>query len=63
MDAADAWGPTDDVGDRYAVAAIATLHAEFPHWEQPVVVTLRDRTGDVRVVGIERPINDPDARR
>ena len=58
-----AWGPADDVGDRYAVAAIATLHSEFSHWEQPVVVTLRDRAGDVSVVGIERPIDDPDARR
>ena len=57
------WGPADDVGDRYAVAAIATLHSEFSHWEQPVVVTLRDRAGDVSVVGIERPIDDPDARR
>ena len=56
-----AWGPADDVGDRYAVAAITTLRAEFPHWEQPVVVTLRDRTGDVRVVGIERPRKDPGA--
>ena len=57
-----AWGPADDMGDRYAVATITTLHAEFPHWAQPVVVTLRDRTGDVRVVGIERPSGDPDHR-
>lgn len=54
-----AWGPPDDVGDRYAVAAIHTVHTDYPHWNEPVVVTLRDRAGDVRVVGIERPRTDP----
>ena len=53
-----AWGPTDDVGDRYAVAALTTFHPDFPHWEQPVIVTLRDRAGDLQVVGIERPRHD-----
>ncbi len=53
------WGPVDDVGDRYTVAAIRTVHADYPHWNEPVVVTLRDRAGDVRVVGIERPRRDP----
>ena len=53
-----AWGPTDDVGDRYAVAALTTFHPDFPHWAQPVIVTLRDRAGTVEVVGIERPRND-----
>lgn len=53
------WGPADDVGDRYAVAAIRTVHTDFPYWTEPVVVTLRDRAGNVRVVGIERPRNDP----
>ncbi len=57
-----AWGPADDVGDRYAVAAIRTLHPDFPHWREPVVVSLRDRTGEVNVVGIERPRNDPNSR-
>ncbi|MEE9534650.1 MAG: hypothetical protein V3W06_09525 [Acidimicrobiia bacterium] len=56
-----AWGPADDVGDRYAVAAIHTLHPDFPHWREPVVVSLRDRTGEVNVVGIERPRNDPNS--
>ena len=53
-----AWGPTDDVGDRYAVAALTTFHPDFQHWEQPVIVTLRDRVGTLEVVGIERPRND-----
>ena len=57
-----AWGPLDDVGDRYAVAAIRTLHPEFPHWGEPVLVTLQDRAGDVDVVGIERPSDDPDSQ-
>ena len=56
------WGPADDVGDRYAVAAIQTLHPDFPHWREPVVVSLRDRAGEVNVVGIERPRNDPNSR-
>ena len=55
-----AWGPADDAGDRYAVAAIRTLHPEFPHWSEPVLVTLRDRAGEVDVVGIERPSDDRD---
>ena len=54
-----AWGPADDVGDRYTVAAINTVHTDYPHWKEPVVVTLRDRAGDIRVVGIERPRKDP----
>ena len=48
-----AWGPPDDAGYRYAVAAIHTLDPDFPHWK-PVLVTLRDRVGQVDVVGIER---------
>ena len=50
-----AWGPRDDVKDRYAVASIRTQHPEFPHWSEPVVVSLRDRNGQVQVVGIKRP--------
>jgi hypothetical protein len=52
---AAAWGPADDVGDRYAVAAIQTLHPVEPQWRAPARVTLRDRGGAVTVVGIERP--------
>ncbi len=47
-----AWGPTDDVGYRYAVAGVRTLHPDFSHWSEPVRVTLRDRQGEVDVVGI-----------
>ena len=50
-----AWGPEDDLGDRYAVASIRTLHPDFPGWSEPVVVSLRDRKGEVQLVGIERP--------
>ncbi|HEV8393646.1 MAG TPA: hypothetical protein VGQ37_05195 [Vicinamibacterales bacterium] len=52
---AAAWGPTDDSGARYAVAAIRTEHATFPAWNRPVEVTLRDRGGVIDVVGIVRP--------
>jgi hypothetical protein len=52
---AAAWGPRDASGIRYAVAAIATVHDQFPHWAQPVRVTLRERAGVVDVVGIDRP--------
>jgi hypothetical protein len=53
----DAWGPADDTGARYAVAAIRTEHASFPAWNRPVEVTLRDRGGVIDVVGIVRPTN------
>ena len=53
----EAWGPTDDTGARYAVAAIRTEHASFPAWNRPVEVTLRDRGGVIDVVGIVRPAN------
>src|SRR5436190_4738837 len=52
---AAAWGPTDETGARYAVAAIRTEHATFPAWNRPVEVTLRDRGGVIDVVGIARP--------
>ncbi len=50
-----AWGPRDEAGSRYAVASIATVHANFPQWASPVLVTVRERNGAVDVVGIERP--------
>jgi len=54
---AEAWGPTDDTGARYAVAAIRTEHATFPAWNRPVEVTLRERGGVIDVVGVARPSN------
>jgi len=54
-----AWGSADDVGYRYAVAAISTHHPDHPLWEEPVLVTLRDRHGELDIVGIERPRYDP----
>jgi hypothetical protein len=60
---ADAWGPRDQSGARYAVVAIASEHARFPHWTRPVQVTLRQRDGAIDVVGIERPTGGRDARR
>lgn len=51
----DIWGAADAAGLRYAVASIETHHPKFPHWAQPVVVTLRERDGRVDVVGIDRP--------
>jgi len=50
-----AWGPRDEAGNRYAVASIASAHANFPQWASPVLVTVRERNGAVDVVGIERP--------
>ena len=51
----DAWGPADDFGYRYAEARISTRHTDFLHWQAPVIVSLRDRGGEVDVVGISRP--------
>jgi hypothetical protein len=52
---AAAWGPVDDCGARYAVAAIRTEDPTFPSWNRVVQVTLRSRNGAVDVVGIVRP--------
>jgi len=52
---ADAWGPQDAAGFRYALATISTIQRAFPHWTKPVVVTIRKRNGVLDVVGIERP--------
>ncbi|MFQ5510412.1 MAG: hypothetical protein ACE5EO_01060 [Candidatus Krumholzibacteriia bacterium] len=54
-----AWGPVDDAGDRYAVAAVDAIHPDFTHWQRPVHVTLRERSGQLAVVGIVRPREDP----
>ena len=51
----DAWGPTDAFGFRYVVATISTIEPAFPHWRQPVQVTIRNRNAHLDVVGIDRP--------
>jgi len=51
----DVWGPADDFSYRYAEARISTRHANFPHWQAPLIVTLRDRGGEIDIVGIVRP--------
>lgn len=56
---AAAWGPADDVGDRYAIVRIGIERDDFPHWREPVAVTLRDRAGVLTVVGIDRPTQSP----
>ena len=56
---ADAWGPRDDAGFRYAVAEIETVDPRFPHWTRPVLVTIRNRAGALDIVGIERPTELP----
>ena len=53
-----AWGPADDSGFRYAIASIRTIHSGFPNWISPVRVTVRDRRGDLQIVGVERPTID-----
>ena len=50
-----AWGPADAAGFRYAIASIKTIHASHPNWKAPVVVTVREQSGRIEVVGIERP--------
>jgi hypothetical protein len=55
----DVWGPSDAAGFRYAVAEISTIQRAFPHWIEPVVITIRNRNGSVDVVGIDRPTDLP----
>jgi hypothetical protein len=52
---AAAWGPRDPAGIRYAEAAVGVAHPQFPHWQQPVRVTVRDRNGRIDVVGVDHP--------
>jgi hypothetical protein len=56
---ARAWGPPDSAGLRYAIASIATIDPSYPGWAKPVLVTIRNRGGDLDVVGIERPTAMP----
>lgn len=60
---AAAWGPPDDVGYRYAVARIGVERPDYPHWEEPVAVAVRDRGGRLDVVGISRPTKTPEHAR
>jgi hypothetical protein len=55
----DAWGPKDDANFRYTVARIRTVHADNPQWQEPVVLTIRDKGGKYDVVGLQRPRHDP----
>ena len=57
-----AWGAPDANGIRYAVAVISTIQPEFPHWDQPVRVTIRNRNGWLDIVGIDRPADLPKSR-
>ncbi len=56
-----AWGTPDDFGYRYARAHIFTRHPEFPWWQEPVVVTLRDKGAEgIDIVGVRRPRGFPE---
>jgi hypothetical protein len=55
---ASAWGPADAAGFRYAIASVRTLQDGFPHWVQPVRITLRARGEAVEVIAVERPVQD-----
>jgi hypothetical protein len=54
-----AWGPRDDTGSRFAVARISTLQSANPQWNEPVVLTLREKGDVYDVVGLQRPRHDP----
>ena len=58
-----AWGPRDEAGFRYATAAIRSVHPDFPHWADPVRVTVRNKNGSMDVVGIERPAGSAEGNR
>jgi hypothetical protein len=51
----EAWGPPDARGLRYATVEISTSHPGYPHWREPVAVTLRLAGGEPEVVGVRRP--------
>jgi hypothetical protein len=55
---AAAWGPHDDANYRYAVARISTLHSDNPQWNEPVILTVRDKGGKYDIVGLRRPRHD-----
>lgn len=51
----EAWGPPDQAGVRYAIAALETVHPHHAAWKNAISVTLRNRRGEVDIVGIQRP--------
>jgi hypothetical protein len=59
---ASAWGPQDKANYRYAVARITTLHPDNPQWQEPVILTVRDKGGMYDVVGVNRPRHDADIK-
>ena len=59
----NAWGTPDDFGYRYLRAHIFTRHPDFAWWEEPVIVTVRDKgTDGIDIVGIERPREFPNSK-
>jgi hypothetical protein len=52
---AQAWGPQDLSGFRYGIVSIRTVQDGYLHWAEPVRITLRERGGQVTVVGVDRP--------
>jgi hypothetical protein len=57
----NAWGTPDAFGYRYLRAHIFTRHPGFPWWEQPVVVTVRNKGAEgIDIVGVERPLEFPE---
>jgi len=57
----NAWGTPDAFGYRYLRAHIFTRHPDFPWWEQPVIVTVRNKGAEgVDIVGLERPREFPE---
>lgn len=57
-----AWGSPDAFNYRYLRAHIFTRHPDFRWWEEPIIVTVRDKgTAGIDIVGIERPREYPSA--
>ena len=42
------------------VSEVRTHDLDYPHWVEPVLVALRDRRGEISVIGIERPQMSPE---
>lgn len=60
---AGGWSAPDAFGYRYLRGRISTHHPDYPWWEEPVLVTLRDKGEEgIDIVGIERPREMPRVR-